>query len=250
MQTEWRIPMNNEPKRTFLNPASFPDAENLFMKQAFQFQELMMMYNCASKEVRTKLEVLNDELSIRYQRNPIEFITSRIKKPMSIVEKLQRYGKPVTVEAVEDSLNDVAGIRVICSFIDDIYAVADMLLKQDDITLITRKDYIKNPKPNGYRSLHLIVEVPVFFSDQKRPMRVEVQIRTIAMDFWASLDHQLKYKHDVKNAEQISAELKACADVIAETDLRMLSIKNQIYTDCDEADNPMECLSKLKLPLD
>ena len=153
-----------------------PDSDNYFVNQAIQFRELMMMYNCAIREVRTKLEVLNDELSIRNSRNPIEFIESRIKRPLSIVDKLKRYGEPVNVESIERSLNDVAGIRVICPFIDDIYSVADMLLSQDDITLIKKKDYIENPKPNGYRSLHLILEVPVFFSNQKKPMRVEVQI--------------------------------------------------------------------------
>lgn len=190
----------------------------------------MMMYNCAIREVRTKLEVLNDELSIRNSRNPIEFIESRIKRPLSIVDKLKRYGEPVNVESIERSLNDVAGIRVICPFIDDIYSVADMLLSQDDITLIKKKDYIENPKPNGYRSLHLILEVPVFFSNQKKPMRVEVQIRTIAMDFWSSVDHQLKYKHDVPNADELSAQLKECADIISQTDMRMLAIKNQLYS--------------------
>ena len=124
----------------------------------------------------------------------------------------------------------MAGIRVICPFIDDIYSVADMLLSQDDITLIKKKDYIENPKPNGYRSLHLILEVPVFFSNQKKPMRVEVQIRTIAMDFWSSVDHQLKYKHDVPNADELSAQLKECADIISQTDMRMLAIKNQLYS--------------------
>ena len=188
------------------------------------------MYNCAIREVRTKLEVLNDELSIRNSRNPIEFIESRIKRPLSIVDKLKRYGEPVNVESIERSLNDVAGIRVICPFIDDIYSVADMLLSQDDITLIKKKDYIENPKPNGYRSLHLILEVPVFFSNQKKPMRVEVQIRTIAMDFWSSVDHQLKYKHDVPNADELSAQLKECADIISQTDMRMLAIKNQLYS--------------------
>ena len=143
-----------------------PDSDNYFVNQAIQFRELMMMYNCAIREVRTKLEVLNDELSIRNSRNPIEFIESRIKRPLSIVDKLKRYGEPVNVESIERSLNDVAGIRVICPFIDDIYSVADMLLSQDDITLIKKKDYIENPKPNGYRSLHLILEVPVFFSNQ------------------------------------------------------------------------------------
>lgn len=207
-----------------------PDSDNYFVNQATQFRELMMMYNCAIREVRTKLEVLNDELSIRNSRNPIEFIESRIKRPLSIVDKLKRYGEPVNVESIERSLNDVAGIRVICPFIDDIYSVADMLLSQDDITLIKKKDYIENPKPNGYRSLHLILEVPVFFSNQKKPMRVEVQIRTIAMDFWSSVDHQLKYKHDVPNADELSAQLKECADIISQTDMRMLAIKNQLYS--------------------
>ena len=207
-----------------------PDSDNYFVNQAIQFRELMMMYNCAIREVRTKLEVLNDELSIRNSRNPIEFIESRIKRPLSIVDKLKRYGEPVNVESIERSLNDVAGIRVICPFIDDIYSVADMLLSQDDITLIKKKDYIENPKPNGYRSLHLILEVPVFFSNQKKPMRVEVQIRTIAMDFWSSVDHQLKYKHDVPNADELSAQLKERADIISQTDMRMLAIKNQLYS--------------------
>ena len=207
-----------------------PDSDNYFVNQAIQFRELMMMYNCAIREVRTKLEVLNDELSIRNSRNPIEFIESRIKRPLSIVDKLKRYGEPVNVESIERSLNDVAGSRVICPFIDDIYSVADMLLSQDDITLIKKKDYIENPKPNGYRSLHLILEVPVFFSNQKKPMRVEVQIRTIAMDFWSSVDHQLKYKHDVPNADELSAQLKECADIISQTDMRMLAIKNQLYS--------------------
>lgn len=207
-----------------------PDSDNYFVNQAIQFRELMMMYNCAIREVRTKLEVLNDELSIRNSRNPIEFIESRIKRPLGIVDKLKRYGEPVNVESIERSLNDVAGIRVICPFIDDIYSVADMLLSQDDITLIKKKDYIENPKPNGYRSLHLILEVPVFFSNQKKPMRVEVQIRTIAMDFWSSVDHQLKYKHDVPNADELSAQLKECADIISQTDMRMLAIKNQLYS--------------------
>lgn len=195
---------------------------------AHQFQEAMMMYTCAIREVKTKLEVLNDELSVRNKRNPIEMIKSRVKKPISIVEKLQRRGFPVTLDSMIDNLDDVAGIRVICSFVDDIYDVADMLVRQDDVRVIAIKDYIKNPKENGYRSYHMIIEVPVFFSDKKQLMRVEVQIRTIAMDFWASLDHQLRYKKELPNAGDISAELKECADVIAETDSKMLSIRKQI----------------------
>ena len=193
-----------------------------------QFQQIMMMYTCAIREVRTKLEVLNDELSIRNQRNPIEMIKARVKKPESIVEKLQRRGLPVSLESVVNNLDDVAGIRVICSFIDDIYAVADMLIRQDDVHVIAIKDYIKNPKTNGYRSYHMIIEVPVFFSDRKKNMRVEVQIRTIAMDFWASLDHQLKYKKTLTNDMDISDEMKKCADIIAQTDAKMLEIRKQI----------------------
>lgn len=241
--------MERETHTSFMDQESFPEIPQHFASQAFQFQELMMMYNCAIREVRTKLEVLNDELSIRHKRNPIKHITSRIKRPLSIIQKLKRYDAPFTVEAVEEKLNDVAGIRVICSFIDDIYAIADMLLKQDDIRLIRKKDYIQHPKPNGYRSLHLILEIPVFFSEQKKDMRVEVQIRTIAMDFWASVDHQLKYKQDVENPESVSAELKECADIIAQTDARMLAIKNQIYSNEFFQKSLQDKLEKLEIPL-
>ena len=181
-----------------------------------------------SAQIKTKLQVLNDELSIKRQRNPIEFIKTRVKQPDSIASKLRRKGYPVTVQSVFENLSDVAGVRVICAFIDDIYKVADMLTAQDDIELIKRKDYIKNPKMNGYRSLHLIIEVPVFFSDHKEQIRVEVQIRTIAMDFWASLEHQLKYKKDIDDAESIMYELRACADVINRTDYHMQSLRDRI----------------------
>ena len=244
--------MESELQKTFLDTTDIPDIQTYFVNQAFEFQELMMMYSCAIREMRTKLEVLNDELSVHHQRNPIEFITSRVKKPLSIVEKLHRYGVPVSVESVEKNLNDVAGVRVICSFIDDIYTVADMLLRQDDITLIKKKDYIEHPKDNGYRSLHLIIEIPVFFSNQKKNMRVEVQIRTIAMDFWASVDHQLKYKQNieyVENTDELSAELKECADIIAQTDARMQAIKNKIYPGNALPKTNMDKLKKLTIPL-
>lgn len=241
--------MENNMQKTIPGTTTVPDNQTYFVSQAFEFQELMMRYSCAIREVRTKLEVLNDELNIRRKRNPIEFITSRIKRPVSIVEKLKRYGVPVSVESIEQNLNDVAGIRVICPFIDDIYAVTEMLLRQDDITLIKKKDYIQSPKENGYRSLHLIIEIPVFFSSQKRAMRVEVQIRTIAMDFWASVDHQLKYKHDVENPEQISAELKECAEIIAQTDARMLAIKEKIYSGSIHTETHEDKLKKLTIPL-
>ena len=220
--------MEQEIKKAVFNYIQLPkDSEKLF-DQAKQFEEILMMYQCAIQEVTTKLDVLNNEMSVRKNRNPIESVKYRIKKPKSIAEKLIRYGKPISVESVIENLNDVAGVRVICSFIDDIYTISDMLVRQDDITLLAVKDYIKNPKENGYRSYHMIVGIPVFFSDKKQIMKVEVQIRTMAMDFWASLEHHVKYKKNVENADEISAELKACADVIAETDLKMQSIGKKI----------------------
>lgn len=198
------------------------------LEKLAQFNELMMRYNSAIREVRTKFEVLNEELSIKAGHNPIENIVSRVKKPMSIIEKLRRQGNPITLESIVEYLNDVAGIRVICSFIDDIYRVADMLAKQDDITVVQVKDYIQRPKLNGYRSYHMIVEVPVFFSDGKKPMRVEIQLRTVAMDFWASLEHQMKYKKNNADSPLIAAELKSCAETIAATDARMLGIRRRI----------------------
>ena len=192
------------------------------------YKELMMMYTCAIKEVRTKFDVLNTEFNVRYQRNPISYMTSRLKRTSSIVEKLARKGKSFTIENIEENLNDIAGIRVVCSYIDDIYTIGDALIQQDDITLIKRKDYIANPKPNGYRSLHLIVEVPVFFAEMTKPMKVEVQIRTMAMDFWASLEHQLKDKHDTPEQDLIVSQLSECAEDIAKIDTKMLDIRGQI----------------------
>ena len=212
----------------YLQKRMLPDSIEKLFASADDYEELMMMYGCAIREVSTKLEVLNDELSVRYNRNPIEFITTRIKKPVSIVKKLESRGLPVSIESIVNNLNDVAGVRVICSFIDDIYDVARWFSTQDDIVVVQTKDYIKKPKENGYRSLHLIVEIPVFFSNGKQMMRVEVQIRTIAMDFWASLEHQLRYKRDVEKSEEIGEELRQCAEVIAQTDLRMQNIREKI----------------------
>jgi putative GTP pyrophosphokinase len=221
--------LDKELHTSFLKQVPLPrDMGNVFGEQETEFKEMMLIYNCAIKEVKTKLQVLNDELSIMNKRNPIEFIKTRIKQPVSIANKMKKKGLPVTVEAVRSNLNDVAGIRVICSFIDDIYRVADMLTAQDDVKLLKTKDYIKNPKKNGYRSLHLIIEVPVFFSDHKEFVRTEVQIRTIAMDFWASLEHQVKYKKNIKDAESVVLELRACADVINRTDYHMQAIRDRI----------------------
>ena len=204
------------------------DVNHLFEEENGAFNRMMMIYNGAIREVKTKLQVLNDELSMTRNRNPIEFIETRIKTPDSIATKLKKKELPLTVESVRENLNDVAGVRVICAFLDDIYQVAQMLEAQDDVVVIKTKDYIKKPKKNGYRSLHLIVEVPVFFSEGKERVRVEVQIRTIAMDFWASLEHSVKYKKNVKDAEDIVYELRACADVINRTDIHMQSIRDKI----------------------
>ncbi len=197
-------------------------------EQAEKMQELFLYNRCAIKEIQTKLEILNEELALKTQRNPIESISSRVKSPKSIIEKIYRKGLPLTIDSIWENLNDVAGVRVVCSFLEDIYDVADMFMRQDDIEVIEIKDYIKNPKPNGYRSLHLIVSVPIFLSDKTLPMKVEVQIRTIAMDFWASLEHQVKYKKGVPDAERISAELKECAESISATDKKMQGIYHEI----------------------
>jgi putative GTP pyrophosphokinase len=218
-----------------------------------QYKEMLMNYSCALKTIQTKFEVLNAEFECKYKRNPIKSITTRLKKTESIVSKLLKNNFPLTLESVESNINDVAGIRVICSYIDDIYKIADALLLQDDVTLITKKDYIQNPKPSGYRSLHLIVSIPVFFEGGKKNVKVEVQIRTIAMDFWASLDHQMKYKRNIPEREYVSAELKRCADIIAETDNNMLALRNKIDTAEDiptEDDILLEKLSKIDIKVD
>ena len=208
-----------------LTASGFPEG---LIEQASGFMELMMQYRCALMEVETKLNVLNAEFTMKNNRNPFESIKSRIKTPKSILEKLRRKGFEISVKGIKENLADVAGIRVICSFPDDIYATAKMLTDQDDIRVIQVKDYIINPKPNGYRSLHLILEVPIFLSNEKKNMKVEVQFRTIAMDFWASLEHKLKYKKNIENAEEISKELQRCAEASSQLDLRMQALRDRI----------------------
>ena len=208
-----------------LAASGFPEG---LIEQANAFMELMMQYRCALMEVQTKLNVLNAEFTMKNNRNPFESIKSRIKTPKSIIEKLQRKGFEISVKGIEENLAVVAGIRVICSFPDDIYATAKMLTDQDDIRVLEVKDYIINPKPNGYRSLHLILEVPIFLSNEKKNMKVEVQFRTIAMDFWASLEHKLKHKKNIENAEEISKELQRCAEASSKLDLRMQALRDRI----------------------
>ena len=222
------------------------------LETAVEYKELRMMYACAIKEVQTKFEVLETEFKVRYQRNPISSIQTRLKSSSSIIEKMIRKGIPFSIENLEEQIHDLAGIRVICSYVDDIYALAQALTGQDDITLIEEKDYIKYPKPNGYRSLHLIVSVPVFFSQQKRQIKVEVQIRTIAMDFWASLEHQMKYKREIPDQQHIVAQLKSCAEDIARVDMEMMDIRRrleELVDDPTEDDILIARLKKLDTPI-
>lgn len=206
------------------------DAQD-FICNASKFNDLMMMYRCAIREIRTKFEVLDDEFSVEYKRNPISFIKSRIKKPESIYRKLNKLGYDFTPENIQTKLHDVAGVRVVCAFVDDIYTIADLLASQDDIAVIEIRDYIQNPKPNGYRSYHMIVDIPVFFSKGKTPMRAEIQIRTIGMDFWATLEHQLRYKKGIEQMEgyeTIGNALYDCAQTVTHMDSEMQKIKNMI----------------------
>lgn len=196
-----------------------------------KYNKLMAYYRCAIMEVETKFNVLNEEFSLRYDRNPINGIKSRLKRLESIKEKLERRDLPFSVDTIEEHIHDVAGVRVVCSFVDDVYLLADALLKQDDITLIEKKDYIANPKSNGYRSLHLIVTVPIFLEHEKRLMQVEIQLRTIAMDFWASLEHQLCYKKDFDFTEDMAHELSDCAELSAQLDARMDRLRELVESD-------------------
>ena len=198
--------------------------------QGKDYMRLMSYYSAAMLEVETKFKVLNIEFNGKFDRNPIESISTRLKKPQSILEKLNRIGAPISVENIEKELSDVAGVRVICSFPSDIYQLADAFLKQDDITLLQRKDYIAEPKPNGYRSLHLIVETPIFLHDQKRMMRVEVQFRTISMDWWASLEHKIRYKKDLPELDHVNRELFECAQMSAQLDARMEKLQRLAET--------------------
>ncbi len=200
-------------------------------KMAQEMRSLMIYYRCAIMEIETKLKVLNEEFSLKQDRNPINSIKTRLKSYASIKEKLERRGLVATPDQIENGLNDVAGVRVICSFLDDVYAVADALLKQDDITLITKKDYIKNPKQNGYRSLHLIIEVPIFLQHSKHMVKVEIQLRTIAQDFWASLEHQMRYKKNFIFTEEMAKELLECANLSSALDERMEKLNEALISE-------------------
>ncbi len=206
------------------------DLENIKEKSQ-PYIKLMTYYKCAMMEIETKFNVLNEEFSLQHDRNPISSIKCRLKSPGSIVNKIRKNDLPYNLETVEESIRDVAGVRVCCSFIEDVYMLADALLAQDDVTLIEKKDYISNPKQNGYRSLHLIVEIPIFLANEKRTMKVEIQLRTIAMDFWASLEHQLRYKKDFTFTQAMADELLSCAELSAALDRKMNVLRNQVLND-------------------
>ncbi|MFT4107324.1 MAG: GTP pyrophosphokinase family protein [Lacrimispora sp.] len=202
--------------------------------QVDQWKSVMFLYDSALKEINTKIEILNNEFVHIYNYNPIEHIKSRLKTPDSIVKKLKRYGYEVTINNMVEQLNDIAGIRIICSFTSDIYQIAEMITRQSDVTVLFVKDYIKYPKPNGYKSYHLVLTIPIYLADGPVDTKVEVQIRTIAMDFWASLEHKIYYKFEGNSPAYLQQELKACADVVNVLDAKMFSL-NQAILELSEA---------------
>ena len=202
--------------------------------QVDQWKSVMFLYDSALKEINTKIEILNNEFVHIYNYNPIEHIKSRLKTPDSIVKKLKRYGFEVTIDYMVEKLSDIAGIRIICSFTSDIYQIAEMITKQSDVTVLYVKDYIKNPKPNGYKSYHMVVTIPIYLTDGPVDTKVEIQIRTIAMDFWASLEHKIYYKFEGNAPAYLQQELKACADVVNMLDVKMFSL-NQAILELAEA---------------
>lgn len=206
------------------------DAETLewAQKASTEFAKRMSYYKCAMLEVETRFNVLNEEYILEHGRAPVNSIKSRLKTLPSLREKLERKNIPFDVDTMEEQLNDIAGVRVICSFPEDVYTMANAFLAMDDIEVLQEKDYIKNPKPNGYRSLHLIVAIPVYLAGGKRMTKVEIQLRTIAMDFWASLEHQLRYKQDNEFTEEMATELYACAQLSAALDLRMDKLRKSV----------------------
>lgn len=221
----------------------------ILYNEAEEWSHALLLYDAALKEINTKLEILNNEFKLAHQYNPIEHITSRIKTPQSIAKKLKRYGKELTVENIIKHINDVAGIRIICSFTSDIYRIADLITKLSDIKVLKVKDYIANPKPNGYTSYHMIVTVPVFLSNITIETKVEIQIRTIAMDVWASLEHKIYYKFEGNAPEHIQKELKECSELVAYLDQKMLSINEEIQNYSTQQVEDYNIATKYKSPV-
>ena len=219
-----------------INSTELPFSEDLDMNGNLkEFLLQQQIYRAAIKEIKTKLEILDEEFQARYDHNPIHHMEYRLKSPQSIAGKMQKKGLEITAENIRKNLTDIAGVRVICNYLHDINRIANLLLRQDDITLVRKNDYISEPKKNGYRSLHLIVLVPIFLADRTESVPVEIQIRTIAMDFWASLEHQLKYKGHSDMSEGLRERLKYCAESITRLDEEMQMIYEEITTnDCDQ----------------
>lgn len=207
-----------------------------------EFTRFMMYYKFAMDEVKTKIDILNQEFNYIHEYNPIEHVKTRLKTPESILKKVHRKGYELSLDSIKENIHDIAGIRIICSFVSDIYKISQMLAKQEDIQVIMYKDYIKNPKPNGYRSLHLVVKVPVFMSDRVENVSVEIQIRTIAMDFWASLEHKIYYKYDKDVPEDLIRQLKEAAEAAAELDKKMENIHKQVleFKNNQDYDNDLQ----------
>jgi len=203
------------------------EARSWIKEQAAPYRELMAYYQCAMMEIETRFKIIREDLSLRGRDNPIESIKSRLKTPESIVDKLIRNQFPITVEGIEENIFDVAGVRVICSFCSDVYALAEAFLRQNDVTLIRKRDYIQSPKPSGYRSLHLVVSIPIFLKDKTKEMKVEVQLRSLAMDCWASLEHKIRYKNQRAISDRVGEELLACAEIAAALDQRFQEIRLQ-----------------------
>ena len=200
----------------------------LYYNEEDEWNRALLLYDSVLREINTKLEILNNEFKQAHQYNPIEHITSRIKSPESIARKIRKKGLELTVENIVKYVNDVAGVRIICSFTSDIYRIASSISNQDDVTVLRVKDYIANPKPNGYMSYHMIVSIPIFLTNDVIDTKVEIQIRTIAMDFWASLEHKIYYKFEGKAPAGIKDELKECANIISFLDEKMLSINESV----------------------
>jgi putative GTP pyrophosphokinase len=219
--------MNIEKRQNLAERSDFKDdaeLQHVLLDHAEEFIELEILYDSGIREIMTKLEILDNEFKVRFKRNPIHHMECRLKNPLSILQKLRRRGFDLSVSSAKENLTDLAGVRVICNYIDDIYVISDLLCAQDDVSLVKITDYIKNPKPNGYRSLHIVVNVPVYLNEGKKYVPVEIQIRTIAMDFWASLEHQIHYKGVECIPDELTQRLKECAENIASIDVEMQNI--------------------------
>ena len=236
---------NNKPERQTIKIQLRPMTVNynLAMEELRrEYGKIVGVYEAAIREIDARLQTLNSEFSLKHQHNPIHHIESRVKSLGSIVKKLHDTGIPISIDNAKKNLHDIAGVRVVCRYVDDIYKIADLLMKKDDISVILQKDYIQNPKPNGYRSLHIVVDVPVYMSQGKLYIPVEIQIRTVAMDFWATLEHGIRYKATDEVPPSIVAELRACADVITETDYKMQNIFRVLQSVHDRDDIPPELI--------